>query len=127
VALGELLPVGAVQERDVGVDRRLLPHRGEDPHLLRGVGEVVGAADDVGDAGVEVVDHHREVVDRRAVGAGDDQVVHEAVFERALAADHVVHDRRALVGHPQPEGALALVLAAEAAVAPVPLLERLHL
>ena len=117
VALGELLAVRAVQQRHVGVDRRLGAHRLEDPHLLGRVGEVVGAADHVGDAGVEVVDHHGQVVDRRAVGAGDHEVVHQAVLERALAADHVAHDGRALVGHPQPDGALALVLAAEAGVA----------
>jgi hypothetical protein len=78
---------------------------------------VVGAPDHVRDAGVEVVDDDRQVVDGRAVGAGDHEVVHQAVLERALAADHVAHDRRALVGHPQPYGALAVVSAAEAGVA----------
>ena len=43
----------------------------------------------MGDAGVEVIDDHREVVDGRAVGAGDDEVVLQRVLERALAADDV--------------------------------------
>ena len=117
MALGELLAVRAVQQRHVGVDRHLGAHRLEDPHLLGRVGVVVGAADDVRDAGVEVVDDHREVVDGRAVGAGDHEVVHQAVLEGALAADDVAHHGGALVGHPQPDGALPLVLAAEAGVA----------
>ena len=126
MALGELLAVGPVEQRDVRVERRLLPHRLQDQHLLRGVGVVVGAAHDVGDAHVEVVHHDGEVVERRAVGAGDHEVVLERVLERRLAADDVLDDRGALVGHPQAHGPLALVLAAEAAVA-VLLVPRLDL
>ena len=99
------------------VERRLLPHRLQDQHLLGRVGVVVGAADDVGDAHVVVVDHDRQVVERRAVGARDHQVVLERVLERRLAADDVPHHGGALVGHAQPHGALALVLATEAAAA----------
>ena len=78
---------------------------------------MVGAADDVGDAHVEVIDHDGEVVERRAVGARDHEVVLERVLERALAADDVADDGRALVGDAQAHRALPLVLAAEAAVA----------
>jgi hypothetical protein len=85
---------------------------------------MVGAADDVGDAGVVVVDDDREVVDRRAVGARDHEVVLERVVELRLAADHVDDRRRALVGDAQPDRSLAVVRAAEAAVV-VGLLERL--
>ena len=46
-----------------------------DQRLARGVVQVVVAADHVGDAHVVVVDHHGEVVGRRAVGAQQDQVV----------------------------------------------------
>ena len=92
-------------------------HRLLDEHLLGRVRVVVGAAHDVGDVGVGVVDHDGEVVDRRSVGARDHEVVEQRVLERALAADHVVDDGGAFVGHAQPHGAGALVLAAEAAVA----------
>ena len=78
---------------------------------------MVGAADDVGDAGVVVVDDDREVVDGRGVGAGDDEVVLERVLELGLAAHDVDDGRVALVGDAQADGAGALVLAAEAAVA----------
>ena len=47
VALGELLAVGAVQQRQVGVERRLGAQRLEHEQLLGRVGEVVLAADDV--------------------------------------------------------------------------------
>ena len=40
----------------------------------------------------------------------------EGVLERGLAADDIVDDRGALVGHPQPDRARALLDAAEAAV-----------
>jgi hypothetical protein len=109
-----------VEQRHVRVERHLGAHRLEDPHLLGRVGVVVGAADDVRDAGVEVVDDDRQVVDGRAVGAGDHEVVHQAVLERALAADHVAHHGRALVGDPQAHGALPLVAPAEAGVAVLP-------
>ena len=117
MALGELLAVRAVEQGHVGVERRLLPHRLQDQQLLGGVGVVVGAADDVGDAHVEVVDHDGEVVERRAVGARDHEVVLERVLERALAADDVADHDRAVVGDAQAHRALPLVLAAEAAVA----------
>ena len=78
---------------------------------------MVGAADDVRDAHVEVIDHDGEVVERRAVGARDHEVVLERVLERALAADDVADDDRAVVGDAQAHRALPLVLAAEAAVA----------
>ena len=51
--------------------------------MLGRVRVVVGAADDVRDAGVVVVDDDREVVDGRAVGARDDEVVLERVLELA--------------------------------------------
>ena len=70
---------------------------------------MVGAADDVGDAGVEVVDDDGEVVDGRAVGAGDHEVVLQGVLELALAADDVADDGDALVGDAQAHRALALV------------------
>ena len=81
VALGELLAVGAVQQRQVGVHRRLGAQRLQHHHLARGVREVVLAADHVGDPHVEVVDRHREVVERAAVRAGDHEVVDRLVRE----------------------------------------------
>ena len=55
-----------------------------------GVFEVVLAADDVADLHLLVVDHHHEVVERRAIRAHDDEVAEQAVVELDLAADQVV-------------------------------------
>ncbi len=83
MALGELLAVEAVQQRQVGVDRRLRAERLEHEQLLGRVGEVVLAANDVRDAGVEVVDGDGEVVEHAAVGARDHGVVEVHVLRRS--------------------------------------------
>ena len=67
VALGKLGAVGAVDQRNMGHDRHVPAERRIDLHLARRVGEVVVAADDVGDAHVVVVDHDREHIGRVAV------------------------------------------------------------
>jgi hypothetical protein len=51
---------------------------------------VVVAADDVRDAHVEVIDDDAEVVGRRAIGAGDDQVVEFGVGDFDPPLDQVV-------------------------------------
>ena len=98
----------------------------EHEQLLGGVGEVVLAAHHVRDPCVEIVDRDGEVVEHRAVGAGDHRVVQMDVLEAGVAADHVVDDRGALVGHAQAHRPLRLGLAAEAALGPVQLLVGLH-
>ena len=57
---------------------------------------MVVAADDVGDAHVVIVDHHRQHVGRRAVGAQQDEIVELAVLHRDPALDQVLDDRLAL-------------------------------
>jgi hypothetical protein len=81
--------------------------------LLAGrVGEVVVATNDVSDGHVVVVDHHRQHIGRRAVGAQQHQVVEVLVLpgdaalhlvldhclagERCLEADHRLDVRRRL-------------------------------
>ena len=108
VALGELLAVRPVEQRQVRVAGRLGAERREHEQLLRGVGEVVVAADHIGDAHLEVVDGDREVVQRGAVAAGDHEIVLEPVLEPHRAADQVLDHGLALVGDPQADrGALA--------------------
>ena len=64
------------------------------------VGEVVVAADDVGDAHGGVVHHGGEVVGGRAVGALDDEVVELAGRKGHVAVDGVAHDDvAAVLGH----------------------------
>ena len=81
-----------MDERDVRHDRHLPAERVVDLGLARGIGEVVVAADDVGDAHVVVVDHDGEHVGRRAVGAQQHEVV-EILVLPDHAALHLVLDR----------------------------------
>ena len=60
--------------------------------LAGGVGQVVVAADDVGDAHVVVVDHDRQHVGRVSVGTQEHEVVEVLVGERHLALHPVVDD-----------------------------------
>ena len=76
-------------------------HRGAerlvDHDLARRVGQVVVAADDVGDAHHRVVHDRSEVVRGRAVGAEDDEVVELLGVEAHVAVDRVVHEDVAAV------------------------------
>ena len=92
MALGELLAVGAQNHGDMGEDRRGRAKGFVHHDLARGVGEVVVATDDVGDAHAGVVHHGGEVVGGRAVRAEDDEVVKLARVEGHVAVDRVVHD-----------------------------------
>ena len=91
VALGQLLAVGTVQQRQMRVDgRRPIAAQSDRPcgleheQLLGSVRQVVLAAHDVRDPRVEVVDRDREVVQRRAVRARDHGVVEMHVLEARL-------------------------------------------
>jgi hypothetical protein len=102
VPLGELGAIGAVDQRDMGIDG-LGPatldriHRMVDRQLAEGVVEVVVAADDMGHAHVVIVDHHREHIGRRAVGAQQDVVVDLDILHRH-AALHGIVDRGLALG-----------------------------
>ena len=77
--------------------RQLVAERPEQEDVLRGVREVVLAADDVGDLHRGVVDHDREVVERRPVGTDDDEVAAEVRdVDLDAAADDVVESDDAL-------------------------------
>jgi hypothetical protein len=99
VALGELLAVWAVDQRDMAVVGLGPAHAVIDRQLAEGIQEVVVAANDVGDAHVVIVDHHGQHVGGRAVGAEQDQVVDVGIGARDCAL-HVVGDGEfADVGH----------------------------
>ena len=76
---------------------RPVPAHGVIDHgLAEGVGQVVVATDDMGDAHVVVIHHHRMQIGRRAVGAQDDHVVQLGVLDADLALHEVLHHRRPL-------------------------------
>ena len=81
-----------MSERGHGSAEGLVDH-----DLTRGVGQVVVAADDMGDLHHGVVDDGREVVRGRAIGAEDDKVVELLGVKGYLAVDGVVDDDVAAV------------------------------
>ena len=100
MALGELLTVGAQDHGDVGERGHGRAEGLVDHDLARGVGQVVVAADDMGDLHHGVVDDGREVVRGRAIGAEDDKVVELLGVEGHLAVNSVVDDDvAAVLGH----------------------------
>ena len=81
----------------MGEQRHVVPERPEQQDVLGRVREVVLAADDVADLHRGVVDDDREVVERRAVGADDDEVAAEVGgVDLDAAADDVVERDDAL-------------------------------
>ena len=98
MALAQALLVGPEDHRHVGEGRHRGTHRGEQQHVLRRVRHVVVAADHVRDRHVHVVAHHRQVIDRQAVAADDDEVVDHRVVELDRSLDEVGEGRPAL-GH----------------------------
>ncbi len=91
VALGEALPVRTENHGHVGIQGQVRAQRIQNIDLARGVVHVVVAADDVRHLHVQIVDDHREVIGRRAVGAHDDQIVELVVAEFQPPADEIVH------------------------------------
>ena len=96
----------------MGEDRFRVAEGPEEEDVLRRVGEVILAADDVGDAHRRVVDHHGEVVERRAVAADDDEVAAEGGgVELDVAPDEVVEGDHAGLDPEAQRRAAALGLA----------------
>jgi nondiscriminating glutamyl-tRNA synthetase len=82
---------------------------------LRPFVEAELAADDVGDLHRRVVDDDREVIERRAVGADDDEVAAEVADIELDVAAHDVVERDDALGDPEAEGATATLRLALAA------------
>ena len=96
VALRELRPVLAEEEAVVDVLRSRAAERSDERRLQLRIRPVVGAADDVRDPEVEVVDRRCELVGRRAVRA---QQGDPAEAERALGVGLTDLVRRLPVAH----------------------------
>jgi hypothetical protein len=79
-------------------------------------GQVLVAAHDVGDAHLDVVDDVGEDEQRRAVGAGDREVLHRALGNSTLPRTWSSDDCDALIGGAEPDGALGPAEVAAVAV-----------
>ena len=62
MTLGEALAVWSEDEGQMGEDWRLCFERALNKNLFRSIGKMVGAANHMSDAHVDVVDHHAELV-----------------------------------------------------------------
>src|SRR5690606_2762473 len=116
-ALAELRAVLVEDHRQVRERRRLGAQRAVDVDLARGVVDVVVAAHHVGDAHVQVVHHHGEVVGGIAVGPEDHQVVELGVGDLDAALDLVVPGHHAVERVLQADDAVGIVAPGRAAVA----------
>jgi hypothetical protein len=96
--LGQPLLVGAQDERQVPEDGHRPPQRLEERNVLRGVRQVILAAQHVGDAHVDVVADHRHVVGRGSVGAQENEVV-EGVRWKIHRSAHQILEANVTVGH----------------------------
>ena len=103
MALRQLRPVRAVDQRDVRELRSRPTHRLEYLNLAERVGQVVIAPDHMADRHVVVVHHHSVQVGRRAVAPQDDEVVQFRVAHPHLALHEVPHHRLALLRRAQPD------------------------
>ena len=93
--LAELGAVGAVDQRDVRVDRLRPAHGLDDLELAEGVVQVIVAADHMRDMHVVIVDDDGQHIGRRAVGAQQDHIVELAVLDRDFALHGILDDRLA--------------------------------
>ncbi len=100
-ALGKLHPVGRHEEWEVGEGGRFRAGGIEDQFVFEGVGKVLLAADDVGDAEVGVVGAVGEVVGGHAIAAQQGEIFDIGVGFGLFAVDGVVEldVAFAIVGH----------------------------
>ncbi len=96
MTLRELRAVRSVYQRDMREGGHGPVHRLVDDGLTRGVGEMIVAADHMGDAHVMVVDHDRQHVGGRAVRTQKDQVVERRRVPVDRALNQVVDQNLAL-------------------------------
>ena len=93
--------LGGDQQRLVREVRRPRAQRLEHLDLRRAVRDMVLAADDVGDAELDIVDDARQQVEPAAVLAAHDGVAEQPGIEALLAADEVIPDDRRIMVEPE--------------------------
>ncbi len=95
--LGELA-LRADQQRLVREGGRRRAERLEHLQLQPGIGDMILAAHDMGDAHVDIVDHARQHVEPAAVLAPDHRIAEQGRIEMLAAADQIVpFDRRVMI------------------------------
>ena len=94
MAFGKLGPIGPVDQRDMGIGG-IAPaalnriHRAQDNQLAKGVVKVVVATDNMGNAHIVIIDHHREHIGRRAIRAQQHEIIELGIGHGDLALHQI--------------------------------------
>ena len=104
VAFRQRRAVFTDDQRQMAVAGGRQPQDFEDEQLPRGIGQVVLAAQNVGDPHERVVDGVAEEERRTAVGAADDEIADVVAAEGLGAADQIVECDRASGRNPKAQG-----------------------
>ena len=100
MALGQLCPIRAMDQRDMAINR-VRPaaldsvHRAHDHQLAKGVVDMIIAADHMGHTHVMIIDHDGQHIGRRAIGTQEDEIIKLGVLDGDLALHDVGDGGRA--------------------------------
>src|SRR2546430_16160139 len=92
-----------MDERNMRHDRGAPAKRLIDLHLARRVGEMIVAANDMGDAHIMIIHNHGEHIGRRTIRTQKNDVVEILVCPGDPTLDFVVENRFALAGSLEPD------------------------
>ena len=91
LAFGQLGPVFGEDQRHVGESKRpVIAERVDEHQLIGRVGEMLLAADHVGDLHRRVIDRACKLIGRKSIGLDDDEIADQVGVESHIAADHVL-------------------------------------
>jgi hypothetical protein len=103
VPLRQKRVVRSHHHRHVREIRRRKPKRLVEQNLPRRVRQMVFPADHIRHLHQRIVDHDREVVRRKTLGANDDRIADDVGMKPDRPADGVTEDNFAIVGHAEPD------------------------
>ena len=119
VALGKLGAVRSVDQGQVAIHRHGRTDGFDQLQLPRGIVEMVGTADHMGDIHIHIVHHHRQHIGGRAVRTQQHHIVQLAVLEAHIPQHDVMDDGFALLPRLQPHHkGFAVLFGARRSIAP---------
>ena len=98
MSFGELGAIRAMDQRHMGEMRAVPAHRVIDHALAESIGQMVIAADHMGDAHIMIIHHHGMQIGGRAIAAQDDHVIQFAIRHAHFTLHHIRHNRLAFQG-----------------------------
>ena len=104
MALAEAGFVRAKDQRHVREHWQPRAQRLVEQNLFWGIGDMIGAADDVGDPHIDIVSDHAQVIGGATIGAQEYEVFQFRVGEFNPPGNSVVKKCAAGLGHREPQG-----------------------